>query len=147
MTTQPPPTISDTFANTGIATVLNTLAREEEENLMDQMGAFPVAFARTPNRDVHGLTPGQWRVIHALDSNGTRKEVAARLYISERTLNNHIVSILRILGLPCRTAIVRWLRDRREKELREIVKGFVKAINYDQWETGLMERAEQLIES
>ncbi|TFD34257.1 response regulator transcription factor [Cryobacterium cryoconiti] len=39
----------------------------------------------------------------------TNREVAQRLFLSERTVENHVSSILRRLGLPNRTAVAAWV--------------------------------------
>ena len=38
-------------------------------------------------------------------------EVAARLYISPRTVTTHLQHVYARLGLPSRTALVRWVHE------------------------------------
>jgi len=58
------------------------------------------------------LTPRE-REVAALVAEGlTNREIAARLYLSERTAQNHVQHILTKLGLPNRGQVAVWLTRR-----------------------------------
>jgi DNA-binding NarL/FixJ family response regulator len=60
-----------------------------------QVAALPAPLAE--------LTPREREVLHLIASGASNREIAQALYISERTVKNHITSILSRLGLRDRT--------------------------------------------
>lgn len=52
----------------------------------------------------HGLTPREMEVLCCLATGKTNKEIASELFISERTVDSHVSSILGKLNLPSRAA-------------------------------------------
>ena len=57
-----------------------------------------------------GLTPTERKVLNKISKDMTRKEIAAELYMSEKTVSNHITSILEKLQVRSRVgAIVKGL--------------------------------------
>lgn len=61
---------------------------------------------------VNPLTPRE-REVAALVAQGlTNREIAARLYLSERTAQNHVQHILTKLGLVNRSQIAVWVTRR-----------------------------------
>lgn len=58
------------------------------------------------------LTPRQREVAELVAQGRTNKEIAATLYIAERTAENHIQSILQTLGFRTRSQIATWATER-----------------------------------
>ena len=59
---------------------------------------------RTPTAD---LTPAQVRVAELVANGSTNREVAARLFLSERTVENHLSQIYTKVGVRSRTQLAR----------------------------------------
>lgn len=57
------------------------------------------------------LTPRETEVLRLIAGGATNKEIAARLYLSEGTVKNHISRILQRLGLRDRTQAALYARD------------------------------------
>ncbi|TMQ91167.1 response regulator transcription factor [Actinomadura soli] len=57
------------------------------------------------------LTPRETEVLRLIADGATNKEIAARLYLSEGTVKNHISRILQRLGLRDRTQAALYARD------------------------------------
>jgi DNA-binding NarL/FixJ family response regulator len=56
----------------------------------------------------HPLTIREIEVIKLIAEGLTNKEIAQKLFISEKTVKNHITNILRKLGLRDRTQAALW---------------------------------------
>lgn len=52
----------------------------------------------------HGLTPRELQVLRLLSTGDTNKSIAAKLVLSDRTVDRHVSSILTKLGVPSRAA-------------------------------------------
>jgi DNA-binding CsgD family transcriptional regulator len=59
------------------------------------------------------LTPREREVAELVAQGLTNREIAARLYLSERTAENHVQHILTKLDLPNRSRIAVWISSRR----------------------------------
>jgi DNA-binding NarL/FixJ family response regulator len=59
------------------------------------------------------LTPREREVATLVTQGLTNREIAERLYLSERTAQNHVQHILTKLGLPNRAQIAVWVTARR----------------------------------
>jgi DNA-binding NarL/FixJ family response regulator len=59
------------------------------------------------------LTPREREILQLISQGSSNKEIAQALYISEKTVKNHITSILGRLGLRDRTQAVVWLHQQR----------------------------------
>ena len=59
-------------------------------------------------RDTHGLTPRELEVLRLVAAGDTNKAIAARLVLSERTVDRHVSNILAKLELPSRSAATAW---------------------------------------
>ena len=58
------------------------------------------------------LTPRELEVADLVAQGLTNREVASRLFLSERTAQNHVQHILDKLDLPNRSQIALWARGR-----------------------------------
>jgi DNA-binding CsgD family transcriptional regulator/tetratricopeptide (TPR) repeat protein len=61
-----------------------------------------------------GLTDREWEVARLVADGLTDKEVAGRLYVSPRTVDHHLRSVFRKLGLRHRTALAAYLNKQGE---------------------------------
>ena len=61
----------------------------------------------SPPEDTAGLSEREIEVLRLVAEGLTDPEVASRLYISPRTVNRHLGSIYRKLGVPSRAAAVK----------------------------------------
>ena len=77
---------------------------------LDQAAARHVASALTP-RATAELTTRETEVLRLIAAGATNREIAARLYLSEGTVKNHISRILNRLGLRDRTQAALYARD------------------------------------
>jgi DNA-binding NarL/FixJ family response regulator len=77
---------------------------------LDNAAARHVAAALTP-RSTGTLTDRETEVLRLIASGATNREIAARLYLSEGTVKNHISRILGRLGLRDRTQAAIYARD------------------------------------
>ncbi len=59
------------------------------------------------------LTPREQEILHLIAQGASNREIAQQLYISEKTVKNHITSLLSRLGLRDRTQAAVWLHQRR----------------------------------
>jgi DNA-binding CsgD family transcriptional regulator len=64
-----------------------------------------------------GLTRRQLDIARLVADNLTNRQIAARLFLSERTVETHVTNILNKLGLNSRTQISRWLAEQTEAGL------------------------------
>jgi DNA-binding CsgD family transcriptional regulator len=58
-----------------------------------------------------GLTSRQLEIARLVADDLTNRQIAARLFLSERTVETHITNILNKLGLGSRTQLSRWLAE------------------------------------
>ncbi|HEX6513648.1 MAG TPA: LuxR C-terminal-related transcriptional regulator, partial [Chloroflexota bacterium] len=58
-----------------------------------------------------GLTRRELEIARLVADDLTNKEIAARLFLSERTVETHITNIFNKLGLSSRTQLSRWMAD------------------------------------
>lgn len=64
----------------------------------------PAAAIEPPmNPALHELTPREREILHLIGTGASNREIAQQLYISEKTVKNHVTSILSRLGLRDRT--------------------------------------------
>ncbi len=62
--------------------------------------------------DLDQLTPRELEVLRLIARGYTYKEIARRLYISPKTIESHVSSVLRKLQLSNRHELTRWATDR-----------------------------------
>jgi DNA-binding CsgD family transcriptional regulator len=63
------------------------------------------------------LTRRQLEIARLVADDLTNRQIAARLFLSERTVETHVTNILNKLGLNSRTRIGRWLAEQTEAGL------------------------------
>lgn len=64
------------------------------------------------------LTPTERRVLQAVGEGKSNREIAEQLGIAEKTVKNHVTSVLSKMGLRRRTQIVAWATQRRAQSFR-----------------------------
>ncbi|QOR69465.1 response regulator transcription factor [Ruania alkalisoli] len=62
------------------------------------------------------LTPTQRRIVELIGDGLSNREVADRLGVAEKTVKNHVTSLLATLGLQRRTQVVAWVTGRRRDQ-------------------------------
>ncbi len=60
------------------------------------------------------LTGRQLEIARLIAHDLTDKQIAARLFLSERTVETHVTNMLNKLGLNSRVQIIRWVTDPNE---------------------------------
>lgn len=78
--------------------------------LFEKMIAAPVEVSETTSEppEYEELTPREQEVLRLIAAGKSNREIAEALYISERTVKNHVNSILRRLNLRDRTQAAIW---------------------------------------
>ena len=92
------------------------LELEAARAMFEQLGAIPdvrrvdaVARARaTPAASQFGLSSRELEVLRLVAAGSTNKEIAAALFVSERTVDRHVSNIFAKLDVNNRTAAARW---------------------------------------
>ncbi len=78
----------------------------EVDALVDAITDLPVAL---PTSDgIHGLSPREREVLRLVAEGASNRAVAELLFLSERTVENHVRHILDKLGLDSRVAAATW---------------------------------------
>jgi DNA-binding NarL/FixJ family response regulator len=57
------------------------------------------------------LTPRELDIARLVADNLTNRQIAARLFLSRRTVETHVTNILNKLGLDSRIQLIRWMGD------------------------------------
>ena len=85
---------------------------------IDEGVAFAIEDRRPPRRapaapgePQSGLTRRQLEIARLVADGLSNKQIAARLFLSERTVETHITNILNRLGLASRVQLSRWMAD------------------------------------
>jgi DNA-binding NarL/FixJ family response regulator len=83
--------------------------------VLDAFAADPAASAQAPSFDpeLDQLTRREREVLRLIARGYTYKEVARELYISAKTVETHVSSVLRKLQLSTRHQLTRWATERR----------------------------------
>ena len=76
--------------------------RAKAKDLLDRIDTAPAV----------ALTPREREIADLVAQGLTNREVASRLFLSERTAQNHVQHILDKLDLPNRSQIALWARGR-----------------------------------
>jgi DNA-binding NarL/FixJ family response regulator len=64
------------------------------------------------------LTPSEHRVLKLIGEGLSNREIAERLGVAEKTVKNHITSLLAKMGLQRRTQVAAWVAARRSSGWR-----------------------------
>lgn len=73
-----------------------------------------VARRRAGHEDpTEGLTPSELRVLDLIGEGLSNREIADRLGVAEKTVKNHITSLLAKMGLQRRTQVAAWVASRK----------------------------------
>jgi DNA-binding NarL/FixJ family response regulator len=83
--------------------------------VLDAFAALPPDAAGRPSFDpeLDQLTPREREVLRLIARGYTYKEIARELYISIKTVESHVSSVLRKLQLSTRHQLTRWATERR----------------------------------
>jgi DNA-binding NarL/FixJ family response regulator len=83
--------------------------------VLDAFASLPPADAARPSFDpeLDQLTPREREVLRLIARGYTYKEIARELYISIKTVESHVSSVLRKLQLSTRHQLTRWAAERR----------------------------------
>ena len=68
----------------------------------------PVTMAGTPKTEI-GLTKRELEIARLIAHEMTSRDIATKLFISERTVEAHVTNMLNKLGLNSRIELARWL--------------------------------------
>jgi DNA-binding CsgD family transcriptional regulator len=83
----------------GVAFAVAGTARPEPPAAAARTGPYPV------------LTGRQLEIARLVADDLTNRQIAARLFLSERTVETHVTNILNKLGLSSRVQISRWVAE------------------------------------
>jgi DNA-binding NarL/FixJ family response regulator len=83
--------------------------------VLDAFAAAPAASGDAPSFDpeLDQLTPREREVLRLIARGYTYREIARELYISVKTVESHVSSVLRKLQLSTRHQLTRWAAERR----------------------------------
>jgi RNA polymerase sigma factor (sigma-70 family) len=83
--------------------------------VLDAFAAMPDGSAERPSFDpeLDQLTAREREVLRLIAQGYTYKEIATELFISAKTVESHVSSVLRKLQLSTRHQLTRWAADRR----------------------------------
>jgi DNA-binding NarL/FixJ family response regulator len=81
--------------------------------LMEKAMAFPVA--QPTRQNFPELTPREQEILQVLGTGANNREIAAQLFISERTVKNHVTNILSRLGLRDRTQAALYVQQQNHR--------------------------------
>jgi DNA-binding NarL/FixJ family response regulator len=83
--------------------------------VLDAFAAVPADGAGVPSLDpeLDQLTPREREVLRLIARGYTYKEIARELFISVKTVESHVSSVLRKLQLSTRHQLTRWATERR----------------------------------
>jgi len=73
----------------------------------------PAARASRPGPELDQLSPREREVLRLIARGYTYKEIARELFISVKTVESHVSSVLRKLQLSTRHQLTRWATERR----------------------------------
>jgi DNA-binding NarL/FixJ family response regulator len=81
--------------------------------VLDAFAAEPAAGRPSFDPELDQLTPREREVLRLIARGYTYKEIARELYISVKTVETHVSSVLRKLQLSTRHQLTRWATERR----------------------------------
>lgn len=90
--------------------------RAEAEAMFLDLGALPALDVILAARPAPGpLTAREHEILGLVADGASNRDVAAQLFISEKTVGRHLANIYLKLGVGSRTAAAAWLRDERAR--------------------------------
>lgn len=114
----PPPTIAEleSLRERGSELLGSSDAAAEWEAGFQLDPAASVALLETRRRprDTGPLTPRQREVANLVTRGLTNAQIAARLHLSERTVENHVFNALSAVGLHNRVQLATWIAEHAE---------------------------------
>jgi DNA-binding NarL/FixJ family response regulator len=81
--------------------------------VLDAFAGAPAAGTPSPDPELDQLTPREREVLRLIARGYTYREIARELYISVKTVESHVSSVLRKLQLSTRHQLTRWAAERR----------------------------------
>jgi DNA-binding NarL/FixJ family response regulator len=81
--------------------------------VLDAFAGAPAAGPPSQDPELDQLTPREREVLRLIARGYTYKEIARELYISVKTVETHVSSVLRKLQLSTRHQLTRWATERR----------------------------------
>ena len=81
----------------------------------DEQAPKPASAVKAASADT-GLTPRQLEIARLIAADLTNRQIADRLFLSERTVETHITNMLNKLGLNSRVQLSRWLSELAAEE-------------------------------
>ncbi len=114
--------VTKTISSTELVDAIHRVALGEAVILPRLAGFVLDAFAATPAQEPHPqsvdteleqITPREREVLRLIARGYTYKEIARELFISTKTVESHVSSVLRKLQLSTRHQLTRWANERR----------------------------------
>ena len=96
-----------TYAKRTLEQALTTLERLEAAHWIEQVRDELGRIGLRRQQLTAGLTPAQSRVLELVTAGMSNREIAAKLYMSERSVESHLTKIYREYGVRSRTQLVR----------------------------------------
>jgi DNA-binding CsgD family transcriptional regulator/tetratricopeptide (TPR) repeat protein len=84
--------------------------------------SIPTGPRRAAREHPRGLTRREQEVLELIVGGLTNAEIAAKLFISEKTVDHHVSAILAKLGVPSRGAAVQWVLKLGPAEVRLVAR-------------------------
>jgi DNA-binding NarL/FixJ family response regulator len=78
------------------------------------LAKVPPTSAQPAELEHHDLTPRELEILTLIANGASNREIAQTLYIAEKTVKNHITSLLGRLGLRDRTQAALWFHGKRQ---------------------------------
>lgn len=75
--------------------------------------------AKESNDPTASLTPSERRVLDLIGDGMSNREIGEHLGIAEKTVKNHITSLLSKMGLQRRTQVAAWVASQRSVPWRQ----------------------------
>ncbi len=103
---------------TALLGAAETGARWEDGRQLEPPGAVELIEGRRARREAGPLTVRQHEIANLVAEGLTNAQIAGRLHLSERTVENHVFNALTSLGLHNRVALATWIAQQRVLDLR-----------------------------
>ncbi len=84
--------------------------------VLEQAPAKPTAASAPSGTTATSLTKRELEIAELISHGLTTHQIAAKLFIADRTVETHVTNILNKLGLGSRIQLARWIAELREPE-------------------------------